>query len=120
MLCIYGVKSMAKKFLSGTVLGISTALVLFGADSAQAGVTATTTTITSGCVRSSSSFTCVSSIQRAAARKGIAMTEEEKAEAADRDRRWFERCKPYLRQDDQGVDRYYYAAKGCEFGKFQD
>lgn len=45
---------------------------------------------------------------------------EELAEARERDRRWLARCRPVLRQDDYGVSRYHYAARGCEFGKSED
>jgi hypothetical protein len=47
-------------------------------------------------------------------------TEQEIAESAERDRKWVARCRPVLRQDRYGVDRYEYAAPGCEFGKTQD
>jgi hypothetical protein len=42
---------------------------------------------------------------------------EELAEARERDRKWRAHCRPVLRQDEYGVSRYYYAARGCEFGK---
>lgn len=42
--------------------------------------------------------------------------EEEKACAAERDRKWQERCRPIIGQDRYGVPRYQYAAPGCEFG----
>jgi hypothetical protein len=48
------------------------------------------------------------------------MTEQERAESAERDRRWVDRCRPMIRQDRYGVDRYHYAAPGCEFGKTHD
>jgi hypothetical protein len=40
----------------------------------------------------------------------------ERASAAERDRKWQERCKPAIAQDYYGVPRYFYAAPGCEFG----
>lgn len=45
---------------------------------------------------------------------------EELAEARDRDSKWLARCRPVLRQDNYGVSRYHYAARGCEFGKSED
>jgi hypothetical protein len=44
-------------------------------------------------------------------------TEEERAQADARDRRWVERCRPAIRQDALGVPRYVYSAPGCEFGR---
>jgi hypothetical protein len=41
---------------------------------------------------------------------------EERSQAAERDRKWQERCKPAIAQDYYGVPRYLYAAPGCEFG----
>ena len=46
-------------------------------------------------------------------------TEQELAEARERERLWTERCRPAIRPDEFGVRRYVYAAAGCEFGKFQ-
>jgi hypothetical protein len=40
----------------------------------------------------------------------------EQALAHDRSRRWADRCRPAIRQDQYGVARYYYALPGCEFG----
>jgi hypothetical protein len=42
--------------------------------------------------------------------------EEEKALAAQRDRKWMEHCRPIISQDRYGVARYHYVAPGCEFG----
>ena len=47
-------------------------------------------------------------------------SEEEIAESRERDRRWVARCRPYLRQDQYGVSRYHYAARGCEYGKYEE
>ncbi len=44
-------------------------------------------------------------------------TDEERAEAAEKDRRWVAHCRPALREDRFGMKRYVYAAAGCEFGK---
>ena len=42
---------------------------------------------------------------------------EERARADARDKRWVERCSPRIRQDEFGVPRYVYAARGCEYGR---
>jgi hypothetical protein len=46
-----------------------------------------------------------------------ALSAEEGARADARDKRWVERCSPRIRQDDFGVPRYVYAARGCEYGR---
>ncbi len=43
-------------------------------------------------------------------------SEEDRARAAERERRWEQRCKPVVAQDRYGVTRYRYSAPGCEFG----
>jgi len=45
--------------------------------------------------------------------------EAERTHAAERDRKWEQRCKPTIAQDRYGVPRYQYAAAGCEFGVIQ-
>lgn len=47
-------------------------------------------------------------------------SEEQAAESRERERLWLARCRPALRQDVFGVSRYHYAARGCEYGKFDD
>ena len=42
--------------------------------------------------------------------------EEARARAAERERKWRDRCRPQIAQDGYGVARYSYAAPGCEFG----
>ena len=42
---------------------------------------------------------------------------EDLAEANEQDRLWQARCRPTLQQDMLGIDRYHYAAPGCEYGK---
>lgn len=46
-------------------------------------------------------------------------TDQERAESAQRERLWVARCKPQMTVDGMGVQRYAYAASGCEFGKYQ-
>ncbi len=45
---------------------------------------------------------------------------EETAQARERERRWVARCRPHLRADEYGVNRYVYAARGCEYGQDRD
>ena len=47
------------------------------------------------------------------------VTEDEKTQSAQRDRKWEARCRPVIAQDRYGVPRYQYAAPGCEFGVIQ-
>jgi hypothetical protein len=42
--------------------------------------------------------------------------DEERAQAAARERKWLAQCQPLLRRDPYGVARYVYAARGCEYG----
>ena len=46
--------------------------------------------------------------------------ERETSEAAARERRWSEYCRPSVYYDNYGVGRYTYAAVGCEFGRNSD
>jgi hypothetical protein len=46
--------------------------------------------------------------------------ERETSEAAARERRWTEYCRPSVYYDNYGVGRYTYAAVGCEFGRDRD
>lgn len=46
--------------------------------------------------------------------------EEDIVEARERERRWAARCRPLLRTDQHGVNRYVYAARGCEYGQDRD
>ena len=43
-------------------------------------------------------------------------SDADKARAMARDKRWADRCRPYIAQDRYGVARYHYALPGCEFG----
>jgi hypothetical protein len=44
-------------------------------------------------------------------------SEQEGAAIRRRVERWQGRCKPVVRQDAYGVERYRYAASGCDFGR---
>jgi hypothetical protein len=73
-----------------------------------------------GCVGSGASLNCVVRWDDAGdpfVRLVPQPTDEvEKTHAAERDRKWEERCRPLIAQDRYGVPRYQYAAPGCEFG----
>lgn len=43
-------------------------------------------------------------------------TEADKRRSNERDHKWIDRCRPAIVQDNLGVPRYHYAARGCEFG----
>jgi hypothetical protein len=45
---------------------------------------------------------------------------QEEAEFAERDRKWVAYCRPVIKPDRNGVERYHYARPGCEYGKTQD
>jgi hypothetical protein len=45
-----------------------------------------------------------------------ALSEEERAQLAARDRRWTTHCRPVLERDRYGVARYRYWDRGCEYG----
>lgn len=42
-----------------------------------------------------------------------------RSQAAERERKWEQRCHPTIAQDHFGVPRYRYSASGCEFGVIQ-
>jgi len=44
-------------------------------------------------------------------------SDEDRAAADARDRRWVARCRPLIQQDRYGVPRYSYSAPGCEYGR---
>ena len=45
---------------------------------------------------------------------------EAQAREIEKDERlWRDRCRPVIKQDRYGVNRYVYAAPGCEFGKYE-
>jgi hypothetical protein len=46
--------------------------------------------------------------------------DEERAQAAARERKWLAQCQPEIRRDPYGVARYIYAARGCEYGVGSD
>jgi hypothetical protein len=104
---------------SRLLMGGVAALALLGApatfDRAYAGGVETF-----NCVGYYGSVSCVRRWDWGAEPRERPLTEQEEAESAERHRKWVARCRPVIRQDQFGVGRYYYAAPGCEFGKFQD
>jgi len=48
--------------------------------------------------------------------RAAGLGDEEKAQAAARERKWLAQCQPAIRRDPYGVARYQYAARGCEYG----
>src|SRR3954452_20579075 len=80
------------------------------------------TMITDNCVGTRGLESCVTMFRRPnpnpyIIRVPTPISEREMADHRQRDKLWEERCKPTIRQDDFGVQRYVYAARGCEFGK---
>ena len=71
------------------------------------------------CIGGWRSVNCVTQWRKWDAQPPRPPTEQEIAEARERDRAWQVRCKPTIRQDDLGVSRYSYAASGCEYGRIQ-
>ena len=74
------------------------------------------------CVGGYRGFSCVTSWRRGDLNPHIIgvpqpVSEQERAEMRQRERQWVARCRPVVRQDEYGVPRYSYAARGCEFGK---
>ena len=78
---------------------------------------------TFNCVGSRGTVSCTSSYRQGITNPYIIAvpgprTEQEIAESQQREKLWDARCKPVMRQDSFGVERYSYAAAGCEFGKY--
>jgi len=100
---------------SAAQIGAAIALSVLTLSSAYAG-----TVVDLSCVGARSDFNC-------AAQWGTAgdpflrvvpeaLGEAERAQIAERDRKWLARCHPVVEHDRYGVARYRYSAPGCEFG----
>ncbi len=80
-----------------------------------------TDTVTSSCVFAYGAASCTRQYRyNDGGNNGIkhyAEPAEDAAEARERDKVWEARCRPVLRQDYYGVNRYVYAAPGCEYGR---
>jgi hypothetical protein len=74
------------------------------------------------CIGSYRNFSCVELWRQGAANPHIrtvplARSEQQSAAIRRRVERWQARCRPVVRQDAYGVERYRYAASGCDFGR---
>ena len=74
------------------------------------------------CIGGYRNFSCVTTWRRGGVNPHITRalqptSEQESLEYQQRDKLWQARCRPVVRQDEYGVPRYHYAARGCEFGK---
>lgn len=82
-----------------------------------------TDTVTSSCVFGYGTANCVRQYRyNDAGNSGIkhyAEPAEGLVEAREREKAWEARCRPTLRQDYYGVNRYVYAAPGCEYGRIR-
>jgi hypothetical protein len=106
------------------VMAALTALVL-GGMSAPAAAQRWTDTVVGSCVYSYGAVHCVRQFRYGDPGNNGVQTlrepsPEEVAEMRERERRWVERCRPELRPDAYGVNRYVYAARGCEYGRDRD
>jgi hypothetical protein len=94
------------------------AAVLIGASAAQAGGVET-----GDCIFGRHGFSCAHTWRHLTNPYVIHIappaTDEEIADARERDRQWRNRCHPIVKQDARGVSRYSYSAPGCEYGKFE-
>jgi hypothetical protein len=71
------------------------------------------------CIAFHGMLSCTTKWQRWEPKEPPPPTEQELAEMRERERIWTERCKPVVHQDAYGVQRYTYAAPGCEFGRLR-
>jgi hypothetical protein len=77
---------------------------------------------TFNCVGTRGSVSCVETHRHGSGNPYIIqvpqpISDEDRAAAAAREKRWVERCQPLILQDRYGVPRYDYAAPGCEYGR---
>jgi hypothetical protein len=76
----------------------------------------------SNCIGRNGNVSCVEIWRQGAVNPNIrplppAGSEQESAAMRQRLERWQARCRPVIRQDAYGVQRYRYAAPGCDFGR---
>ena len=74
-------------------------------------------TRSTNCVFAGRSLSCVTNWQHREPSAPKAPTEQELAEAREREQRWEAHCRPYIWQDEFGVRRYGYTERGCEYGR---
>ena len=106
-------------------LALGLVLTVCAIGGASAPARAWTDTYMGSCVFAGGAFSCASQFRYGhPGNNGITSlrepTEEDLAESRERERRWVERCRPQLRPDAHGVNRYVYAARGCEYGQDRD
>lgn len=106
------------------VLGVALTLLATGSMSAPAAAQAWGDRYLGSCVFAGGAFSCARQFRYGPGNNGITSllepSEEDVAESRERERRWVERCRPQLRPDAYGVNRYVYAARGCEYGQDRD
>ena len=95
-----------------------------GAALSLLGVTVTSayagTVVDLSCIGGAKNFNCVA--QMATAGDPYvrvvpqALSEAQKSQLAARDHKWVAHCHPVAERDSYGVERYRYAAPGCEYG----
>jgi hypothetical protein len=116
---------MSIRLTAGSLAGLATVggLAAFMLAAAPAPALAQRTWSTS-CVFIYGSISCTSTRRRGPVNPHIVtapdvLSDKERAEIERRDKQWEARCRPELRRDEFGVQRYVYAAPGCEFGRLE-
>ncbi|MFZ5692805.1 MAG: hypothetical protein ACOY5F_16275 [Pseudomonadota bacterium] len=99
--------------------------VMLGGMLAPAAAQRVTDTAVSSCVFSGGAVHCAEKYRYGdRGNNGIQSLKEpdpvDLSDSRDRESRWVARCKPQLRSDRYGVNRYVYAAPGCEYGRDRD
>jgi hypothetical protein len=110
---------MSNRMLTAAIAGLAAlaSLTAPAVSPAQAGGVESTS-----CVGGRTSLSCVTTWRRGGNPNIIdvrPLSEEEIAESKERDRLWRAHCQPIVRQDAHGVERYTYAERGCEYGRYQ-
>jgi len=74
------------------------------------------------CLQTGGAFSCTSHWRHVTGSQYLPWQTDprETAASAERERKWLARCRPVATEDQFGISRYRYAAKGCEFGKTED
>jgi hypothetical protein len=74
-------------------------------------------TRSTNCVFVGGSLSCVTNWRHSEPAAPKAPTDQEIAEAREREQKWEAFCRPYVWQDEFGVRRYGYTERGCEYGR---
>lgn len=105
-------------------LTVALAALAWSGVSAPAAAQRVTDTVVGSCVFSGGAAHCVRQYRYGDRGSSIQSLKEpdpqDMAESREREARWVARCKPQLRHDRYGVNRYIYAAPGCEYGQDRD